>query len=367
MTEYRRRPFSALVSGEPQPDRILFLSHWFRDHNNPRYAELLPRLRRVDAYLALVPKRKVLRGLGWRAIKYSRGLVEPRLLRRGEKRYPGLFTTRNEQIPFFRGPVVSDVDDPVFSEIEASLLSHSNVRAYVVTDERAARRFHELGVEAPHVVIPQGVDLATFSPEDAEAVARAHRGPDDFVVGYMAAWLLAEGDRGGDNPLYNVEHLLELWPEIRTRVPHAKLWLLGGESKAVRSRVTALEGVELHGRVPRDRVLSYAANFDVGLYPRSADQGIQSVKIAEYMGVGVPVVAYDYEVTQVVRAVGAGILVETPREFVEAVAALAQDEGERGRLAAASAAHGRSIDWRVLAERYNDVLDRYLPGQSARR
>ena len=359
---YRRRPFRALAGGsEPPPGRLFFLSHWFSDHNNPRYAELLPRLRRVDAYLAMVPEQKVLRGLTYRAIKYSRRYAEPRLLRLGARRYDGLFTTENEQIPHFPGPVVSDVDDPRFTEREAAQLSSPNVRAYVVTEERAARRFRELGVETPYEVIPQGVDLSAFREADAAAVASARRRPGDFVVGYMAAWLLASGDRGGENPLYNVEHLLELWREIRLRVPRARLWLLGGASRQVEERARAVEGVELLGRIPRDRLLAHVANFDVGLYPRAADQGIQSVKIAEYMGVGVPTVAYDYEVTQVVRTSGGGVLVESPREFVDAVVRLAEDEAERARLAETSLAYGRSLDWRVLAERYNELLDRHIP------
>jgi glycosyltransferase involved in cell wall biosynthesis len=357
----RRRPFHALALGSPPPpDRIFFLSHWFSDHNNPRYAELVPRLRRLDTYLAVVPTRKLMRRVTYRAISRARPVAEPRLLRLAAKRYHGLFTTENEQIPHFSGPIVSDVDDPKFTEREAALLSRPNVQAYVVTEERAAKRFQELGVETPYHVIPQGVDVTALRAEDAAAVAAARREPGDFVAGYMAAWLLADGDRGGHNPLYNIEHLLELWPEIRARVPHAKLWLLGGASKQVEERARSLPGLELLGRIPRGQLLAHVANFDVGLYPRAQDQGIQSVKIAEYMGVGVPTVAYDYEVTQVVRESGAGILVDTPRAFVDAVTRLAGDGAERARLAGVSLTYGRSIDWRVLAERYNEVLDRHI-------
>jgi glycosyltransferase involved in cell wall biosynthesis len=210
-------------------------------------------------------------------------------------------------------------------------------------------------------VIPQGVDLSSFRPADAESVAQRHRRPEDFVVGYMAAWLLAGGDRGGENPLYNVEHLLELWGEIRSRVPRATLWLLGGASGEVEERARALGSVVVFGRIPREQLLAHVANFDVGLYPRTKDQGIQSVKIAEYMGVGVPTVAYDYDVTQVVRTAAAGVLVESAREFVDAVVRLADDDAARRSLAETAGAYGRSLDWRVLAERYNEILDRHIP------
>lgn len=359
-----RRSFRALLTGrEPEPDRIFFLSHWFRGHNNPRYAELLPRLRRVDAHLAMISDRKPLRGVQWAALKPLRPRLEPRLLRLGARRYAGLFTTENEQIPHFAGPVVSDVDDPRFTAREAEQLRLPQVQAYVVTEERAARRFEELGVEKPYYVIPQGVDLATLRPDDADEIRRTRRTEGDFIVGYMAAWLLTGADRGGENPLYNVEHLLELWAEIRARVPRARLWLLGGASPEVERRAEQLGGVELLGRVPRERLLAHVACFDVGLYPRTKDQGIQSVKIAEYMGAGVPTVAYDYDVTQVVRVADAGVLVETPRAFVDAVVRLAESEPDRSALAERAGAFGLSLDWRALAERYNDVLDRHIPEQ----
>jgi glycosyltransferase involved in cell wall biosynthesis len=294
-------------------------------------------------------------------MKPLRPRLEPRLVRLASRRYTGLFTTENEQIPHFAGPIVSDVDDPRFSEREAAQLARPNVRAYVVTEERAADRFRALGVETPYEVIPQGVDLSSLRSEDVDEVRRRLRRPDDFVVGYMAAWLLGDGDRGGENPLYNVAHLLELWAEIVGRVPRARLWLLGGASAQVEERCRALPGVVILGRIPRERLLAHVASFDVGLYPRAADQGIQSVKIAEYMGAGVPTVAYDYEVTQVVRTAGAGILVDSSREFVDAVVGLAGDDAERQRLAETARAYGRSLDWRALAGRYNELLDRYIP------
>ena len=65
------------------------------------------------------------------------------------RRYSTMFTADNEQIPHFDGPVVSDVDDPFFRPREVELLQHPNLKAYVVTADRAARRFQELGVDKP--------------------------------------------------------------------------------------------------------------------------------------------------------------------------------------------------------------------------
>jgi glycosyltransferase involved in cell wall biosynthesis len=210
-------------------------------------------------------------------------------------------------------------------------------------------------------VIPQGVSLVSVSADDVAEVATRHRRNGEVVVGYMAAWLLTAADRGGDNPLYNVDHLLELWQELSTRLPSSRLWLVGGASERVQSRLAGRNDVVLFGRLPRDRVLAYVANFDIALYPRTQDQGIQAAKVAEYMGLGVPTVSYDFRVTEILRETGAGLLVSSPREFVEAVERLALDEPARADVAAAARSAGAALDWDVLARRYEtEILDRYL-------
>jgi glycosyltransferase involved in cell wall biosynthesis len=350
-----------LTGPPPSPDRILFTSIWFKHHNNPRYAELLPRLGRLDRYLLELSDRRLLRGVEFRLAAGTRPLWHPVVLGAASRRYRNLFTADNEQIAHFRGPIVADVDDPYYTPREVGLLSRRNVEAYVVTAERAARRFEELGVRTPWHVIPQGVSLSSVS-ERGVAQARQRRENGEVVVGYMAAHLLSADDRGGESPLYNVDHLLDLWDEIHAREPKARLWLLGGPSDRILARCAGRDDIVVFGRLPRDRVLDHVANFDLALYPRTADQGIQAAKVAEYMGLGVPTVSYDYEVTSVLRETGAGVLVDGAREFVDAVVRLAGDTAARGELAEAAGRAGRELDWDVLARRYqSEILDHYLP------
>ncbi len=248
----RRVGLREFVSGPPAaPDRIALLSIWFEGHNNPRYAELLPRLERLDGCFLTLPDRRIPRGLGYRAFRATRSPLYAATLGRAARRYPGLFSLDVRQHPHFDGPVVADVDDPFFTEREVELLRLPNVAAYVVTAEHAARRYEELGVRAPWHVIPQGVSLRSATPE-LRAEAAAKRRPGRVVVGWMAAHLLSAGDRDAEGPLYNVDHLLDLWDEIHERAPRAELWLVGGPSERVRRRVEGRDDVVLHGRLPRD-------------------------------------------------------------------------------------------------------------------
>jgi glycosyltransferase involved in cell wall biosynthesis len=355
-----RQPLRALVGRPAAPARIFYYRLWFKGHNNPRYAELLPRLDRLDRYLVPITDRRILRSLEYRAFHATRHLHNPLVARLGARRYRWMFTVDNELIPHFRGGVVADVDDPTFSEREVRLLSRPNVRAYVVTAERAARRFEELGLDKPWHVVPQGFSRSSLSHARAAeiAVAQGKSGP---VVGYMAAWLLTAEDRDGGNTLYNVDHLLDLWDEIHARVPEAALWLVGGASEHVRARVAGRSDVVLFGRLPRVEALNTAANFDVALYPRRLDQGIRASKVGEYLGLGLPTVSYDLEVTGDIRESNAGVLVAEPRDFVAAVERLVRDDALRAQLAANASAAGAKRDWDALARDYRALLDRYLP------
>ena len=350
-----------LTGGRPDRTRVALLSIWFRGHNNPRYAELLPRLERLDACLLRLPDARIPRGVGFRAFTAAKPLLLRAALGRASTRYANLLSLDFDQLAHWRGAAVMDADDPFFTPREVQLLQSPALRAYVVTAESAARRYEALGVEKPWVVIPQGVNLSAASAE-LRAEARAHKAPGDVVLGWMAAHLLTAGDRGADNPLYNVDHLLELWDGVHARVPNARLWLVGGPSERLTARLAERSDVVLFGRLPRERALAVASCFDVAPYARTEDQGVRAAKVAEFIGLGVPTVSYDYEVTANLRETGAGLLVPDARSFVDAVVMLLTDADARAGIAAAALRAGAELDWDVLARRFErDVLDTYLP------
>jgi glycosyltransferase involved in cell wall biosynthesis len=356
-------PLRNVVAGPGARDRVLWSGLWFRWSPNARYDELLPRLERLDAARLTPPEGRVPRALAYRGWRSPGGTALQRLLlRRGAARYAGLLSTEFRQLALFPGPSVLDVDDTDYTAREAELLNLPQVRAYVVTTERAARRFEALGVAKPWHVVPQGVSLRSFSAErTAEVAARERRG-GELVVGYVASLLFVEGDAEAAHPLYGVEHLLELWEAIRERVPNARLWLLGRASARAQARLGGRDDVRLFGWLPRAEALAHVAAFDVAVYPRPVDAGLQAVKASEYLGAGVPTVSYDHDVVDQLRGTGAALLVREPRAFVDAVASLAGDAGLRTRMGAAAEAAARRLDWDELGRRYErEVLDVHLP------
>ncbi|HZP72749.1 MAG TPA: glycosyltransferase [Gaiellaceae bacterium] len=349
-----------LTRGAPDPTRVALLSIWFHGHNNPRYAELLPRLQRLDACLLRLPTARIPRGVGFRAFTAAKPLILRSVLGRAVRQYRNLLALDFDQLGIWNGAAVMDADDPFFGEREVRMMKSPSLRAYVVTAETAARRYESLGIDKPWIVIPQGVNLRSATDELRRAAA-ARKRPGEVVLGWMAAHLLTEGDGDAGNPLYNIDHLLEVWAEVRAQVPHARLWLVGEPSDRVSTLLRGRDDVELFGLLPRAQALATAAQFDVAPYARTADTGIRAAKVSELIGLGVPVVSYDYEVTANVRETGAGVLVQDTRAFVEAVVRLLTDAEARGAFAAAATSAGRELDWDVLARRFeHEVLDTYL-------
>lgn len=358
-----RVPLRRLFTGPtPAPERVFYHNIWMRNHrNSPQIEGLIPRIRRLDCYLSMCSDQWLLRAVQFRALMAAQDVRHRLVIGTAAKRYRGMLAHRAEQIPFFSGPVVAQIDDPKFDERQAALLNLPQVAVVVFTAERALRKFERLGVDKPSYILPLGSEVESLSEASVRAVHERYRRPGEVVIGYIGSTLRLPGDRHAEEPLHNVAHLLDMWEEIHVRVPQGRLWLVGDASERLRARVAGRDDILLLGTIPQTIALNYVAAFDIALYPRTADQGVRASKIADYMGAGVPTVSYDYEVVDDLRDTGAGLLARTRADFVAAVERLAHDEAERSRLAEAAKRAGAERDWRVVAPTFErDVLDRYL-------
>jgi len=203
--------------------------------------------------------------------------------------------------------------------------------------EAERRRGEEHGIDGAWRVIPNGVDLDELPEASAEerSVARTRlelvEQPTVVCVGRLCR------QKGQDV-------LLEAWPSVLTRVPEARLVLVGDgpDSKSLRSR--AGEGVRLVGR--RADVGEWLAAADVVAAP-SRWEGM-SIGMLEAMARGRSVVASDVPGAEEALDREAGALVPPGN-----VTALADALAERLLDPGKTAAEGRRA--RERAERSHDV------------
>lgn len=202
-----------------------------------------------------------------------------------------------------------------------------------------AEQVARLGVpEARVLVTPTGVDLELFAaPVDHAAARRALGIGDGFVIGWS----------GSFRPFHQLDQLVQ----AVAGVPDATLLLVGdGPERGRIERLAADLGVPVRftGLVPHHDLPRMLAAMDVGVVLARADVPFHysPLKVAEYLGAGLPVVAP--AVAQLTERLDDDLNAAffPPGEAAELTAvlrSLAVDPERRARLA--SGARASAADW----------------------
>ncbi len=146
----------------------------------------------------------------------------------------------------------------------------------------------------------------------------------------------------------------------------ARLVMIGdGDARPALEAEMAARGlaarVQFTGRVEPGRVLELLADVDICVDPAPAtdvNQRSTMTKIAEYLALGKPVVAYDLLETR--RTVDGAALLVPPGDvdgFAEAVRLLARDPDVRGRLARAARRRAQALTWQHSEQALLRVYD----------
>jgi glycosyltransferase involved in cell wall biosynthesis len=355
------------------PRKMVCFTLWFSTHNNPRYADLFPRLDPlVRFYKVTLSRHRVLRGLQYRVWNaLSRKFLYPSMLRYLSERFEALFTVDYNQIPAWprSESVVVDIDDPIFSPTEVQLLNLPQVKAVIVTTEKAKMMFEQLGVARSIWVIPQGVSMEQIDLYKIQKIRTQFKGDGDVVIGYHAPTLTLSSDgptraRDGQDDLDFLFAALETARKVEPRI---KLWLFGKPSKSVKKY--AAEGradcIKLFGYLPLSDLLNYVSNFDIGVYPRtwSPPPGRFSVKIAQFMACGVPVVSTVVDEAFIVDEAQCGIVCNSQEHFSKGLVELVLSPERRIELGKSGQRYATTnLDWSKLIRRYEQTFQDHLSG-----
>jgi glycosyltransferase involved in cell wall biosynthesis len=347
---------------------------WFRAHNNPRYAELFPQLTpAVQFRKVTLSDRRLVRALQfrlWKALR--RRVVYPVMAKYFSGRYRSVFTVDVHQIPAWPETqrVVVDMDDPVFSPAEVKILKLPQVKAIVVTTEKARRIYQQQGITCPIHVVPQGVSLGQMNGHKTIGIGTRFKKEGDIVVDYHAPFLTlsSDGSKRARDGQDDLDFLFDAFERARTREPRLKLWLFGESSESVKKYVAAGRGawIKLFGYVPLSDILKYLAYVDIGVYPRtwSPPPGRFSVKIAQFMVSGIPVISTDLDESFILNEARCGIVCKSQEDFSEALVELAQCTEKRVELGNAGRSYAKAnLNWSVLIPLYRNILDEVAHGR----
>jgi glycosyltransferase involved in cell wall biosynthesis len=214
-------------------------------------------------------------------------------------------------------------------------------RVVCVSDEEAARVL-AIAPGARPAVVPNGVDVAAFTPAEEQP------GPPTVLF------------TGTMNYRPNAEGALwlatEAWPRLRASRPDARLLIVGRDPTAAVRRLHGRDGVEVLGAVP-DMAPWFAAAHVVAVPVRSG--GGTRLKVLEAAAAGRPIVSTALGAEGIDLRDGREIvLADDPPAFASALAGLLADPARRREVAsAARAVVVARYGWPALGDRLSDVLE----------
>lgn len=212
------------------------------------------------------------------------------------------------------------------------------------------------GVAASRVtVVPNGVDVERFRPAPRnDELARRLGLEGALVLGFIGSFYRYEGLR----------FLVEAMPELRKRLPQARVLLVGSGEEEAQLRALGAElpgSVVLAGQVPHAEVRDYYSVIDIFVCPRRRmrlTELVTPLKPLEAMAMERPVLASDVGGhAELIEDGVTGMLfaAESRSAFVDAADALGGDPGARALMG------GRAREAVVRDRTWGRVVGGYLP------
>lgn len=235
----------------------------------------------------------------------------------------------------------------LMSEFEERALNEFD--AHLVVSEDDAERLRGVNSKARILVIENGVDVASFANEGATRKSRI------VFVGSMDYHANIEGV---------TSFARNVWPLLHGKKPELSFTIVGRDPAPSVRELSSIAGVEVTGSV--DDVRPYYREAIAAVVPLNVGGGSR-LKILEAMAAGVPVVSTTRGAEGLVVRNGKDILlVESNKEFVDAVIGLADNQELRNRIIAGGRALvGERYDWsKIGATLLGDYLE-LISGRSA--
>lgn len=196
-------------------------------------------------------------------------------------------------------------------------------------------------------VLPNGVDLGYFSPEEG-----LDREPDTVVITGKMSYHA--------NVTMCLDFVEKIWPLVKARRPWARLWIVGRAPSREVLRLGERPEITVTGSVADIR--PYLRRASIAVAPLSYGAGIQN-KVLEAMACGTPVVCTERAALALRARDGEHLLVkETPEAFAEAVLEMLSDPEKRERIGKLGRdyvvrMHGWDSIARQLEVIYDEVID----------
>lgn len=240
------------------------------------------------------------------------------LFKRRLAKYPNFIALNSSSRLVVSTDLILNLDDPTYQmeELAEILRWERTVRAsghkstIICTTEQIEEYLVSGGVGSKIVVIPQGHSSQGSLDKNLLGKTRVK-----FV--YISPSIDSHGDPHAGHKMWDATPLLrDIWPLVSSET--AELHLIGRLGKNA-SELANKVNISSHGLLSIEECTQLLKSFDVALYPRIHDNGWMPQKLVEYLGAGLPVIAFKLQDTKIVEELGVGILVESISDFARAI------------------------------------------------
>lgn len=154
--------------------------------------------------------------------------------------------------------------------------------------------------------------------EDADAMPESGTAPPRAVfIGTLHA--------GNTDAMHHLVN--DIWPLVRGRSPHAELWIAGSTCKALTPGEAGAPGIKALGRVAS--LAELGGPNSIGVAPTRIASGV-SIKVAEYLTLGMPTVAYPVALEGFGKSLNDLVdVANDPTAFATQIVELLEDSGGR--------------------------------------
>jgi glycosyltransferase involved in cell wall biosynthesis len=222
--------------------------------------------------------------------------------------------------------------------------------ALMYTSEKELSLASDLGLAPPPIVVPNGIDRASFEPTDAHVAFR-----DRHLGGFPGPVVLV---LGRISVVKGIDILIRGLPLIQSQIPDCRLVVAGPDDEALTPDLRRLaEARGVGDRVvftgmldSRERRAAYGAASVFALPSQMESFGNV---VLEAMAAGVPtVVSPGVAIAGEIERSGAGMVCNRdPRKFAEVIAVVLGDSSLQRRLRTHGRAFASRFEWSRVAPR----------------
>ena len=251
---------------------------------------------------------------------------------------------------------ILNIDDPLYTQEEIMKIKNWEIKlkegnkksVIIVTNHTTEKYLLDSGIQSKVFIIEQG-HSKNYNTRTEKF--------EDFTFVYSSPYIHVCGDKHANHPTWGVNLFIKnIIPELIKNDPLISIHLIGHMGKNARKFLNKFDQVTMHGYKTIEENYELLKKCNVALYPRTIDNKRRVLKIYEYIGANLPIIAFDLEDTKPVKEFNVGLSVETIAEFVLAVLRIKNDEELYSNFQKNLISIQNEYSWESLADKYDNLI-----------